>query len=136
MCLWKLFYLILMHFFIIIFFNALRRGCIKFCWFSKIHFFFLQFRSIESVFRSIEIAIKNFSASLSVSINRNCFSINRISWIRFFKIQCLTCSKYFFKSFFNFSLSLGLGKAKSSNFCRFPLNLLQGFPFPKPVSPF
>ena len=53
-----------------IFFNALRRGCIKFCWFSKIHFF-LQFWSIESVFRSIKIAIKNFSESLSVSIDRN-----------------------------------------------------------------
>ena len=100
--------------------------------------FFLQFRSIESVFQLIEIAIKNFSESLSVLIDRNCFSINRISWIRFFKIQCLTRSEHFFKSFFNFSLSLSLrlGKAKSSNFCRFPPNLLQGFPFPKPVSPF
>ena len=98
--------------------------------------FFLQFRSIESVFWSIEIAIKNFSESLSVSIDRNCFSINRISWIKFFKIQCLTRSKHFFKKNFNFSLSLRLGKAKSSNFCRFPPNLLQGFPPPKPVSPF
>ena len=113
----------------------MRRGCIKFCWFSKI-IFFLQFRSIESVFRSIEIAIKNFSESFSVLIDRNCFSINWISWIRFFKIQCLTHSKHFFKSFFNFSLSLRLGKAKSSNFCHFPPNLLQGFPLPKPVSPF
>ena len=113
----------------------MRRGCIKFCWFSKFLFFFLQFRSIESVFQSIKIAIKNFSESLSVSIDRSCFSINWISWIRFFKTQCLTRSKQFFKSFFNFSLFLRLGKAKSSNFCRFPSNLLQGFPLPKPVSP-
>ena len=98
--------------------------------------FFLQFRSIESVFWSIEIAIKNFSESLSVSIDQYCFSINRISWIRFFKIQCLTRSKHFFKKNFNFSLSLRLGKAKSSNFCHFPPNLLQVFPLPKPVSPF
>ena len=99
--------------------------------------FFLQFRSIESVFRSIEIAIKNFSESLSISIDRNCFSINRILWIRFFKIQCLIRSKHFFQKFFQlFSLSLWLGKAKSSNFCCFPPNLLQGFPLPKPVSPF
>ena len=98
--------------------------------------FFLQFRSIESVFWSIEIAIQNFSESLSVSIDRNCFSINRISWIKFFKIQCLTRSKHFFKKIFNFSLSLRLGKAKSSNFCHFPPNLLQVFPLPKPVSPF
>ena len=135
MGLWKSIHLILIHFFSY-FFNALRRGCIKFCWFSKIHFFFLQFRSIEFVFRPIEIAIKNFSESLFVSIDWNCFSINRISRIRFFKIQCLTRSKHFFKSFFNFSLSFWLGKAKSSNFCHFPLNLLQGFPLPKPVSPF
>ena len=70
------------------------------------------FRLIETVFRSIE-----YRESV------------------FFLIQCLTRSKHFFKSFFNFSLSLRLGKAKSSNFCRFPSNLLQGFPLPKPVSP-
>ena len=40
-------------FFFKIFFNALRRGCIKFCWFSKILFFF------------------------TISIDRVCFSINR-----------------------------------------------------------
>ena len=102
----------------------------------KNSFIFLQFQSIESVFRSIEIAFKNFSESLSVLIDQNWFSINRILWIRFFKIQCLTCLKHFFKSFFNFSLSLRLGKAKSSNFCCFPPNLLQGFPLLKPVSPF
>ena len=101
--------------------------------------FFLKFLSIDSVFQSIEIAFKNFSESLSISIDRNCFSIdrncfsiNRISWIRFFKIQCLTHSNHFFKSFFNFSFSLRLGKAKSSNFGRFPSILLQGFPLPKP----
>ena len=53
-----------------IFFNALRRGCIKFCWFSKIHFF-SQFQSIKSVFRSIEITLKILGEPLSVSINRN-----------------------------------------------------------------
>ena len=68
--------------------------------------FFLQFWLIEFVFRAIEIAIKNFSESLSISIDRNCFWINRISWIRFFKIQCLTRSKHFFKSFFSTFLSL------------------------------
>ena len=35
-----------------LFFNALRRGCFKFCWFSKIHFF-------------------------TILIDRVCFSINR-----------------------------------------------------------
>ena len=42
----------------------------------------------------------------------------------------------FQKCFFNFSFSLRLGKAKSSNFCRFPPKILQGFPLPKRVSPF
>ena len=136
MGLWKSFHLILMHFFQKNF-QCFEERLHQILLIFKNSFFFLQFRSIEFVFRSIEIAIKNFCESLSISIDRNCFSINRISWFRFFKIQCLTHSKHFFKSFFfNFSLSLRLGKAKSSNFCRFPPNLLQGFPFPKPVSPF
>ena len=80
----------------------------------KNSFFFLQFLSIEFVFRSIEIAIKNFCKFLSISIDRNCFSINRISWFRFFRIQCLTHSKHFFKSFFSTFLSLS-GSAKQNH---------------------
>ena len=41
--------------------------------------FFLQFWSIEFVFRAIEIAIKNFSESLSISIDRKSNWINRKS---------------------------------------------------------
>ena len=70
-------------FFFKIFFNALRRGCIKFCWFSKILFFFYNFyrsslffdqsklrlkisvslclfRLIETVFQSIEFCDSGF----------------------------------------------------------------------------
>ena len=42
------------------------------------------FRLIQSVFRSIEIVLKFLRKPLYVSINRNWFSINRKSWIRFF----------------------------------------------------
>ena len=80
--------------------------------------------------------LKNLREPLSVSINRNWFSINRKSWIRFFKKLSLTCSNSLFKSFSNFSFSLRLGQAHSSNFCRFPPKFLQGFPLSKPVSPF
>ena len=68
--------------------------------------FFLQFRSIESVFQLIEIAIKNFSESLSVSIDRNYFLINRISWISFFFNSVFDPFKTLFQKFFQlFSLS-------------------------------
>ena len=99
-------------------------------------FIFLQFRSIESVFRSIEIAIKNFSESLFVSIDQNCFSINRISWIRFFKNRFWLFQKHFFKSFLSFSLSLRFGLGSTSYFCRFLSFFLQGFSLQIPVRPF
>ena len=105
--------------------------------FQKFIFSFYNFDRSSLFFDQSKLRLKiSVSLCLFVSIDQNCFSINQISWIKFFKIQCLTRSKHFFKSFFNFSLSLWLGKAKSSNFCRFPPNLLQGFPLPKPISPF
>ena len=61
-------------------------------------FIFLQFRSIESVFRSIKIAFKNFCEPLSGSINQTCFSINRTSWIKFFFLKLrFDLFIYFFK---------------------------------------
>ena len=100
-------------------------------------FFFYNFDRSSLFFDQSKLRLKiSVSLCLFVSIDQNCFSINQISWIKFFKIQCLTRSKHFFKSFFNFSLSRRLDKTKSSNFCHFPPNLLQGFPLPKPVSPF
>ena len=134
MGLWKSFHLILMHFFLIIF------QCFK----ERLHQILLIFKnSFFYNFNRSSLFFDQSKLRLKVSVSlclfwliETVFSINRISWIRFFKIQCLTRSKHFFKRFFNFSLSLRLGKAKSSNFCRFPPNLLQGFPLPKPVSPF
>ena len=93
-----------------------------------------QFQLIQSIFRLIEIFLKFFNKPLSVSIDRNYVSINRNSWIRFFKNSDLTCSNHFFKTFQNFFLSLRLGKAPLRFFfCRFPSNFLQGFSLPKPV---
>ena len=100
--------------------------------------FFLQFRSIKSVFRSIEIAFKNFSEPLPGSIDRTYFWINRTSWIKFFFFffkSVLTDSIHFFKSFSNFSLSLRLGKAPLKIFCRFSTKFLQGFSLTRPVIP-
>ena len=67
---------------------------------------FPEFRLIQSVFRSIEITFKILCELLSVSINRNWFSINRKSWVRFLKKSYLTCSNHFSKLFQTpFSLS-------------------------------
>ena len=82
MCFWKIISShthALFHFF----FNALRRGCIKFYCFSKIHFFY-NFDRSSLFFDQSKLCLKIFSESLSVSIDQNCFLINRTSWIRFF----------------------------------------------------
>ena len=49
-------------------FNALKSFCTNLLWFFK-NQFFPKFQSIESIFRSIEIAIKNFGQPLFVSID-------------------------------------------------------------------
>ena len=95
-------------------------------YFSKKLFFFLEFRLIQSDFRSIKILFKKFSEPLPGSIDQTCFSINRTSCFRFFKNSSLTDSNIFSKVFSNFSLSLRLGKAAQSfffvvfylNFCK------------------
>ena len=60
------------HAFFFIFFQCFEERLHQILLFFK-NSFFLQFRLIEFVFRSIEIVIKNFNESLSVSIDRNCF---------------------------------------------------------------
>ena len=116
-------------------FNALRSFCTKFAVFFK-NVFFPEFRSIEDVFRSIEIAIKNLSEPLSISINRNWFSINWKSYEKFFKNWFSVESNTFSKSSLTFLSPYDSVKAQSQFFCRFPLIFLQGFPLSKPVSPF
>ena len=94
------------HAFFFIIFQCFEERLHQILLIFKISFFFLQFRSIKSVFRSIKIAIKNFSESLSVSIDWNYFSINRISWISFFLNSVFNPFKTLFQKFFQlFSLS-------------------------------
>ena len=133
MCFGKEFHLILMNFY---FLSSMLWGV-----FTKIRLFFKKvvfpdFRLIHSVFQSIEIFSKNFGEPLSSSIDQNCFSINRISWIRFFKTWILTFSKELFQKFFKFSLSLRFRLGSTSDFCRFWYFLLQGFSLQTPVRPF
>ena len=113
----------------------MRRGYIKFYWFSKIHCFY-NFDRSSLFFDQSKLRLKISMSLCLVRMIEPVFQSIEHRESSFFKTQCLTHSKHFFKSFFNFSLSLRLGKAKSSIFCRFPPNLLQGFPLPKPVSPF
>ena len=74
---------------------------------------------IQSVFQIIEIVLKFLKKPLSVSINRNWFSINRNSWIRFLKYQSLTFQTYFSKRFSNFFSLFELDKASSQFFVVF-----------------
>ena len=117
--------------------------CFEVC-FQKSGFFFFPkkdvfpyFRLIQSVFRSIEISFKNLSESLSGSIDRNYFSINRILWIRFFKKRNLTFFKNTFSKVFQvFSLSLWFRLGSTLDFCHFLSFFLQGFSLQTPVRPF
>ena len=74
---WKAFHLILMHFILKI--QCFEEFLYKIFLFFK-NLIFPEFRSIEHVFRSIEIVIKNWSGPLSVSIDRTyCFDQLKIA---------------------------------------------------------
>ena len=129
MCFGKAFHLILMHFY---FLFSMLWGV-----FTKVRLFFKKdvfpdFRLVQSVFRSIEILFRNFSEPLSGSIDRNCFSINRTSWIRFFKTWILNFSKVL--QVFSLSpIQTWLPLRVLFFFFIFPL---QGFSLQTPVRPF
>ena len=101
---------------------------------------FPEFRSIEPVFQSIEIAIKNFGQPLSIlidaqlilvqskhfrSIEPNFRSIENC--IKSFSNLIFTCSNFLSKSFQNFLSLYDSIKASIKFFCRFSL--------PRPVRP-
>ena len=124
------------HAFLLINFNALRCFYTVSLFFSKtVFFFFLSknfvslclLRLIQSAFRSIKIVLKFLKKPLSVSINRNWFSINRKSWIRFFKIRVWLVQTYFSKSFSNFSLSPNWTRLTNKFFVVFLLNFCKVF---------
>ena len=111
--------------------------------FSKIVFFHKNMVSlcliwsIHSVFQSIENFLIWERESLSVLIDQGWFSIDRNSWIMFFKKTNWTFSKSLFQIVFNFSLSLCVGsRLHHKIFCRFPSRFLQGFCPWRSVSPF
>ena len=85
---WNTFHHILMHFVHQFQCFEVFLKCV-FDFFKNVFFFLKNFVSlyllqlIQSVFQIIEIVLKFLKKPLSVSINRNWFSINRNSWIRF-----------------------------------------------------
>ena len=113
-------------------FNALRSFFKNQVIFFK-NSIFPEFRLIQFVFRSIEIAFKILCEPLFISINQNWFSINRNSWIRFLKNQIWLVQTNFFKTFQNFFFLSPTRQGSTKIFCHFPPNLLQGFSLPKPV---
>ena len=118
MCFWKVFHLILMHVFH-------KIQCFEeFLHYSALFFIKLFFPE----FRPIEMRLKMFvSLCLFRSIESIFWSIeNRLeSFLK--KNLILTCSTYFSKSFQTLSLSLRSVKAQFNFFCSFPPILLQGF---------
>ena len=87
-------HLILYSFILFLIFNALRSFFKNRFIFSK-NYVFPEFRLIKPVFRSIEIVLKNNGESLSISINRNWFSINQKSWVRFLKNHIWLVQNFF-----------------------------------------
>ena len=89
-------------------------------------------RSIHSIFRTIEIFFKIvLLKSLSVSIDKSYFSIDRNSWIKFFKKLRLDCFKL---TFSNFPLSLSLSptwQGSTEDFLSFSAKLFARFFSPK-----
>ena len=125
----------LTHAILFLIFNTLRSVFKNQVIFSK-KMFFPDFRLIQTVFRSIKISFKILGEPLSISIDRNCFSINRISWIRFFKNWFWLFQNHFFKSFSElFSLS-PIRTWLHLRFLSFLIIFLQGFSLQISVRPF
>ena len=119
-----------MHFFIIL--QCFEERLLEILLIFK-NSFFLQFWSIESIFRSIEIEFKNFNESLPGSIDRTCFLINRTSWIKFFLKHSVWLIQ---NTFSNFPLSLSpTWQGSTEDFLSFSIKFLQGFSLPRPVRP-
>ena len=97
---------------------------------------FQEFRLIQSNFWSIEIMFKKFSEPLPGSIDRTCFSINRRSWIQFFKNSVFDWFNLLFQNFFNFFSLSPTWQGNTNIFCRFLPKFLQGFPPSRPIRPF
>ena len=132
MCFGRAFHLILMHFY---FLYSMLWGK-----FSKIRLFFLkaiflEFRLIQSNFRSIEILFKQFSEPLPGSIDRTYFSINRTSWIKFF-LNSVWLIQNTFSNLFQTFLSLSpTWQGSTEDFLSFSTKFLQGFSLTRPVRP-
>ena len=95
-------------------------------------FIFLQFRSIEAVFRSIKIVFKNFSEPLSDSIDRTCFLINWTSWIKFFFLNTVFDSfKTLFQNFFKLSSLSLTWQGSTEDFLSFSTKFFVRFFSPK-----
>ena len=111
-------------------FNALRSFFKNWFIFFK-NFVFLEFRLIQSVCWSIEIAFKILSEPLYVS--KLIFDQLKIVNKLFLKLDLNLFNSPFSKVFKLFSLQFG--QAPSSIFYHFRPNFLQIFPLPRPVFP-
>ena len=130
------------HAFLFLIFNALR------CVFKNQVIFlkrcFFRFSIDLICFSSIEIFFKIFSKPLFGSIDRNCFSINRTWWIRFFlKKGSWLFQKHLFKSFSSFLSLSGSTRPHKEFFvvflqisCKFSLSLSQYVYFTLPFALF
>ena len=105
---------------------------------------FPEFRSIEPVFRSIEIAIKNFGQPLSISIDARLILVQSKHFrsiepnfqsienrIKSFSNLIFTCSNLLFKKFSKLSVSIRLGQGFNQIFLPLSSILFARFFSPK-----
>ena len=115
-------------------FNAWRRGCLKFCWFSKIHFVY-NFDRSRLFFDQSKLHLKISVSLCLVRLIEPVFRSIKHRESSFLK-SVFDSFKTLFQKFFQlFSLS-STWQSKIFHFSSFPPNLLQHLPFPKSVSPF
>ena len=126
MCFGRAFHLILMHLFCYI--QCFEISFKKKSGFFSQKLFFLEFRLIQSNFRSLEILLQKFCEPLPGSIDRTCFfDQSRIVFQVFFLNSSLTISKHLFQKFFNFSSLSDLARQHYEFFVIFLQNFCKVF---------
>ena len=129
MGLWKSFHLILMHFFL--FFNALRRGCFKFCWFSKTHFFFYNFDRSSLFFDQSKLRLKISISLCLVRLIEPVFRSIEHRESSFFLNTVFNSFKTLFQNFFKLSSLSPTWQGSIKDFLSFSTKFLARFFSPK-----
>ena len=133
MCFGRAFHLILMHFYIL--YSMLWDKLSKIRFFFSKKLFFQNFDWSNLIFDQSKSCLKNSVSLCPVWLIELVFRSIEHRDSSFLKKTMFWLIQTLFQNFFNFSLSLRLGKAPLKNFCHFSLKFLQGFSLTRPVRP-